>query len=78
MAKLRKTVEFDVTKPDQVKAALADVEMFCGSGVPVGAATLVLMFDAPSLQTMRQRSVEGEGADDLDAAPRAPRVAKGA
>lgn len=64
MAKLRKVLKFEVGKPDAVKAALAAVEKFCGSGVPEGECELVLHFDAPSLETTR-----GPKKGDEDEAP---------
>lgn len=74
MAKLRRVVEFDVGKADAVEAALADLKKFCASGVPEGAARLMLEFEAPSLEATRRK--RGDSDDDGETDDQRPRVAK--
>lgn len=65
MAKLKRTVPIkDVTDDKCVSDALAEVAKTCKSGLLVGDATLVLHFDAPSLETARRKREDGEDDDE--------------
>jgi hypothetical protein len=78
VARLRKTIQFDASDEKGRGTAQEAMSAFLGSGVIEGPATLIVEFEAPTLEAMRKKRDTGEDGPAEDRPKRSRKTKAGA